>query len=225
MRITIALDGPVGAGKSSIADLVAKRLDILHLDTGAMSRAIGLYARRHGGAEDEDRVVGMLGDIQVRVTYRDGAQQTWLGDEDVTGLIRTQEVSMAASCVSRYRKVREKMVALQRELSRETSMIVDGRDIGTKVLVDAPVKIFLTAAAEERARRRYRELIEKGMSADYEQVLLELKQRDEQDSTREVDPLRCADDAIVVDTTHLDIQQTVDRILELTEAVYGQKNE
>ncbi len=225
MRITIALDGPVGAGKSSIADLVAKKLDILHLDTGAMYRAIGLYALRHGGAEDEDRVVGMLGDIQVRVTYRDGAQQTWLGDEDVTGLIRTQKVSMAASCVSRYRKVREKMVALQRELSRETSMIVDGRDIGTKVLVDAPVKIFLTAAAEERARRRYRELIEKGMSADYEQVLLELKQRDEQDSTREVDPLRCADDAIVVDTTHLDIQQTVDRILELTEAVYGQKNE
>ena len=161
MPMNIAIDGPVGAGKSSIADQVAQRLHILHLDTGAMYRTVALYMLRNGiDPQDEQTVSARCGEADVRVAYRDGAQRTMLGGEDVSDLIRTGEVSAAASAISKWPAVRRRMVAAQREIAATADMLIDGRDIGTRVLIDAPVKIFLTATPEERARRRYRQQIE-----------------------------------------------------------------
>ena len=191
MPMNIAIDGPVGAGKSSIADQVAQRLHILHLDTGAMYRTVALYMLRNGiDPQDEQTVSAHCGEADVRVAYRDGAQRTMLGGEDVSDLIRTGEVSAAASAISKWPAVRRRMVAAQREIAATADMLIDGRDIGTRVLIDAPVKIFLTATPEERARRRYRQQIEKGDMTPYEQVLAELNARDAQDMNRETDPLR-----------------------------------
>ena len=160
MPMNIAIDGPVGAGKSSIADQVAQRLHILHLDTGAMYRTVALYMLRNGiDPQDEQTVSAHCGEADVRVAYRDGAQRTMLGGEDVSDLIRTGEVSAAASAISKWPAVRRRMVAAQREIAATADMLIDGRDIGTRVLIDAPVKIFLTATPEERAHRRYRQQI------------------------------------------------------------------
>ena len=165
MVLNIAMDGPVGAGKSSIADAVAKRLGILHLDTGAMYRAIGLTALEKGvPVQDEQAVTALCQSLSMTVGHAADGQHTLVDGRDVTGFIRTPEVSMAASTVAKYAGVRAAMVALQRRLAQETPMLVDGRDIGTRVLMNAPVKIFLTASAEERARRRYRQQIEKGFA-------------------------------------------------------------
>ena len=164
MRLNIAIDGPVGAGKSSVADAVAKRLGILHLDTGAMYRALGLAALRAGtDPKDEQKIVELCRNTLVSVSHEADGQHTFLEGEDVTGLIRTPEVSMAASTVSRYAEVRKEMVRIQQRLAAETDMLVDGRDICTTVLPNATAKIFLTAAQEERARRRYQEMKEKGV--------------------------------------------------------------
>lgn len=216
MPLTIAMDGPVGAGKSTIADEVAKRLGILHLDTGAMYRAIGLSAIRRGiDFADAAALEALCGEVRVTVAYGEEGQITMVDGEDVSGLIRTEEVSMAASCVSRVVGVRKAMVALQQKLASETAMLVDGRDICTRVLPDATVKIYLTADAQERARRRYEQLRQKGGEDTFEQVLEDLKCRDAQDMNREVDPLRPAKDAVIVDTTGLNFEQSVEKILSV----------
>ena len=220
MPLNIAMDGPVGAGKSSIADAVAARLGILHLDTGAMYRAVGLSCLRQGvDPADEAAVNAVCEGVRIGVRHDGQGQRTLLNGEDVTGLIRTEEVSMAASTVAKYAGVRAAMVAAQRALAAETDMLVDGRDIGTRVLPDAPLKIYLTATPEERARRRFLQLREKGGTETYEEVLADLNRRDEQDMNRAVDPLRPAEDSVTVDSTHLSFDQVVDRIAALAEAV------
>ena len=219
MRLNIAIDGPVSAGKSSISDAVAKRLGILHLDTGAMYRALGLAVLRAGiDTQDEEKVVDLCRKLKVAVSHEADGQHTFVEGEDVTGMIRTPEVSMAASTVSRYTEVRKEMVRIQQQLAAETDMLVDGRDICTTVLPNATAKIFLTAAQEERARRRYLELKEKGMEESYEKVLKDLKARDEQDMNRPVEPLRQAPDAELVDSTSLTFDETVEAIVRIVEA-------
>ena len=218
MRLNIAMDGPVGAGKSSIADAAAKRLGILHLDTGAMYRALGLKALREGmDLQDEEKMVELCRGLNLAVRVGAGGQETLLDGEDVSSLIRTPEVSMAASTVSRYAQVRRRMVQLQQALAAEQDMILDGRDICTTVLPDAPVKIYLTATAEERAKRRWLEMKEKGEKDTYEEVLAQVRARDEQDMNRPVEPLRQAEDAVLLDTTDLSFDQVVDRITALAE--------
>jgi cytidylate kinase len=212
----IAIDGPVGAGKSTISDAVAKKLGILHLDTGAMYRAVGLTCLREGIDIDNERAVAeRCRDLLIGVSYENGAQRTLADGDDVTGSIRTPEVSGAASRVGTYADVRKAMVAAQQRLAAEQDMLLDGRDIGTRVLPDADVKIFLTASAEERARRRWKEMLDKGEEADYGEVLKAVKERDAQDMGREVDPLRCADDAVTVDTTNLSFDESVAAILAI----------
>jgi len=218
MRLNIAIDGPVGAGKSSIADEAARRLGILHLDTGAMYRALGVTALRNGiSTEDEAAVTDLCRHLNIAVSHAEDGQHTFVDGEDVTGLIRTPEASMAASTVSRYMEVRKEMVRLQQKLAAETDMIVDGRDICTTVLPNATAKIYLTASPEERARRRWLQMQKNGETDSYEQVLAELKKRDEQDMNRPVEPLRQAEDAVLLDSTNMSFDQVVDRILEITE--------
>ncbi len=222
MPMNIAIDGPVGAGKSSIADEVAKKLNSLQLDTGAMYRAFGLYALRSGADMGSEAALSALAEqVDVQVKYEGGAQRTLLFGEDVSDLIRTGEVSAAASAVSKWPAVRARMVRAQQEMAKTADMLIDGRDIGTVVLKDSPCKIFLTAAAEERARRRYAQNLEKGDHTPYEQVLLELNARDEQDMNRKTDPLRQAEDAVLLDSTNLTPEQTVEAIIRMVEGVYG----
>ena len=219
MRLNVAIDGPVSAGKSSVSDAVAKRLGILHLDTGAMYRALGLAATRAGiDTGNETKVGEFCRNLRVAGSHEADGQHTFLEDEDVTGLIRTPEVSMAASTVSKYAEVRKQMVRIQQQLAAETDMLVDGRDICTTVLPHATAKIYLTAAQEERARRRYAEMKEKGQEEPFEKVLEDLKARDEQDMNREVEPLRQAPDAELVDSTHLSFDETVEAIVRIVEA-------
>lgn len=214
--LNIAMDGPVGAGKSSIASAVARALGILHLDTGAMYRAVGLAAIRKGiDLGNEQAVTELCSSLNLTVACGDNGQRTMIDGEDVSALIRTPEVSMAASTVGRYAGVRKAMVSLQRKLAAQTPMLMDGRDICTVVLPEAPVKIFLTASAEERARRRWLEMTQKGDTTPYETVLADLRARDEQDMNREVDPLRPAEDAVIVDSTNLDFDGVVNAILKI----------
>ena len=221
MPLTIAIDGPVGAGKSTISDVVAQRLGILHLDTGAMYRAVGLCALEKGiDLQNEAAVSAMCenGEAQVSVEYENGAQRTLLNGRDVSGLIRTQEVGQAASAVSRYPTVRRILVRRQQEMAKSQSMLVDGRDIGTVVLKDATLKIYLTASAEARANRRMLQLREKGDDTPYEAILEEVNARDYQDMHRETDPLRQAEDAVLVDSSDLSFDETVEAILALAKA-------
>lgn len=223
--LNIAIDGPVGAGKSTIADAVAKQLHILHLDTGAMYRAVGLAALDAGvDVQDESAVTALCeaGGAHVDVRYRDGAQVTLLNGQDVSTRIRTQQAGTAASAVSRYAAVRRMLVLRQREIAAAQPMLLDGRDICTVVLPDAPVKIYLTASAEARARRRMNQLLEKGESAEFDDILREVNARDHQDMTRAVDPLRQAPDAQVVDSTDLNFDQTVQAILRIVEASHAE---
>ncbi len=217
--LLIAIDGPVGAGKSSISDEVASRLGILHLDTGAMYRAAGLYALRQGVAlEDEAAVTAAVLRAEIGVRYENGGQRTLLNGEDVSAQIRTPEVAAAASAVSRYPGVRAQLVRQQRALAQSTPMLMDGRDIGTVVLKDAPVKIYLTASAEKRAERRLIQYREQGENPSFEDVLAAVNARDEQDTHREADPLRQAEDAVVVDSSDLSFDETVAAILALVDA-------
>ena len=215
--LTIAMDG---AGKSTIADEVAARLGILHLDTGAMYRAAGLAVVKAGLDMQDEKAVSAFceeGKAHVDVKYVDGAQQTFVNGENVTPFIRTQEAGTVASCISRYATVRRMLVRRQQEIAKTQPMLMDGRDIGTVVLKDAPVKIYLTASAEARAQRRLNQLHEKGQDANFEDVLREVNARDYQDMNREVDPLRCADDATVVDSSDLNFEETVQAILRVVE--------
>ena len=218
MRLNIGIDGPVGAGKSTIADAVASRLGILHLDTGAMYRALGLTAlRRNIDVQDEDAIVALCRTLPVTVSHEPDGQHTYVEGEDVTGLIRTPEVSMAASTVSRYAEVRREMVRMHQRLAADTDMLLDVRDICTTVLPNATAKIYLTADAGERARRRWLEMQQKGLPDTYEEVLQAVLDRDHQDMNRPVEPLRQAEDAVLVDSTHMTFEQVVDRILEIVE--------
>lgn len=218
-HITIAIDGPGGAGKSTVADEIAKQLRILHLDTGAMYRAFAYQALSEGiSPDDEPALSGLAARISMDVSFTDGAQRTIVNGKDVTRLIRTPEISFAASTCSKTGDVRKLMVRMQQELAKTRSMVLDGRDIGTKVLPDATLKVYLTASPEVRARRRFDELTAKGIAAAYDKVLLDVIARDHQDSTRAIDPLRPAEDAVVIDTTNLTRSQVVRTVLNLLEA-------
>lgn len=221
MILNIAMDGPVGAGKSSIADAAANRLGILHLDTGAMYRALGLTAIERGvSLEDEAAITSLMHDVAITVAHSESGQRTMVDGRDVTGLIRTPAVSMAASAVGRYAGVRKAMVKLQQQLAATTPMLVDGRDICLRVLPEAPVKIFLTASAEARARRRWLEMCQKGDTTPFEQVLADVVVRDAQDMNREVDPLRPTPDAVILDTTEMDFEQSVQAVLRIVKEKY-----
>lgn len=208
--ISIAIDGPGGAGKSTIARTLARELGYIYVDTGALYRAIGLYARRSGAAPgDFGAVTALLPRIHLELRWVEGIQRIFLNGEDVSEEIRLPEISMAASDVSAMPPVREFLLDLQRDMARKNSVVMDGRDIGTVVLPDAQVKIFLTADPEARARRRCRELEEKGTPADYSKVLEELRQRDYNDTHRAAAPLKQAGDAVLADTTSLTLEESV----------------
>ena len=206
---SIAIDGPAGAGKSTMAKALARELGAMYLDTGAMYRAFGLYMLRKDAVNNPSAVAKAVDEVDVDVRFVDGAQRLYLSGEDVTDAIREPEVSMAASTVSAVPQVRERMVALQRKIAEGQNVVMDGRDIGTKVLPNATLKIYLTASAEERARRRCRELAEKGMPEPYEQVLQDMIRRDYQDTHRAASPLQPAEDSVHVDTSQLSIEKSV----------------
>lgn len=214
--INIAIDGPAGAGKSTIAKTASKNLGYIYVDTGALYRTIGLNALRQGkNTKDPDEVVPTLADVKVSLRFVDGEQRVFLGEEDVSEAIRQNEVSMAASNVSSIPAVREFLFDLQRNIASENNCIMDGRDIGTVVLPDAKIKIYLTASAEARADRRFKELTEKGQSVDYNVILEEIKKRDYQDMNREIAPLKKAEDAILVDTTELNLEESIDYMVKV----------
>ena len=218
--INIAIDGPAGAGKSTIARKLAANLGYIYVDTGALYRAVGVNAMR-GGADTKnaEQVTASLSSAKVSLRFVDGEQRVFLGEEDVSLAIRTPEASMAASNVSAIPAVREFLFDLQRDIAKANNCIMDGRDIGTVVLPDAQVKVFLTASAEVRAKRRYDELLAKGMEADYNQVLEEMVQRDYQDSHRAIAPLKQADDAVLLDTSEMNLEQ----VLEALETIVKEK--
>ena len=214
--IRIALDGPSGAGKSTVAKAVAKKLGIIYVDTGALYRAIGLYVQRQGvDKSDNEKIISMLGDIKVDLAFNDGVQTVLLNGEDVGGFIRTGEIAMYASAVSAIPEVRAFLLETQRKIARENSVIMDGRDIGTVIIPDANVKIYLVASAKARAERRYKELIAKGEDTTFEKVLADIKLRDKNDSTRAVAPAVKAKDAIKLDNSKLDQDQTIEKVLEI----------
>ena len=207
--ISVAIDGPSGAGKSSLAKRLAADLGYVYVDTGAMYRSIGLYAVRQGvDLHDADAVAALLPGIQLDIRLVEGAQHVYLNGEDVSEAIRAEEIGMAASAVSAHPQVRAFLLETQRGLAANQNVLMDGRDIGTVVLPHATVKIFLTASAEARAQRRCKELQEKGQPAVLETVLADIRQRDYQDTHREVAPLKQADDAILVDTSDIDFDQS-----------------
>lgn len=213
--VNIAVDGPAGSGKSTVCKLVAGRMGILYLDTGAMYRAIALKCiRDNADYAEKDAVKHVLDRLNLKIEYKDGKQVTLLDGEDVSDLIRTSQVSLIASYVSAYSFVRQKMVSLQREIAKKTSCILDGRDIGTNVLPDCRYKFYLTATAEVRAKRRYDEDRAKGSKQTYEEVLKEINDRDFQDKNRAVAPLKQASDAVVIDTSEMAIEDVVSKIIE-----------
>lgn len=208
--ISIAIDGPSGAGKSTLARRLAKEMGYVYVDTGAMFRAVGLYAVRAGkDPKDAAAVAALLPEISLRLASLDGAQHIYLNGEDVSEEIRREDMGMAASAVAVHPAVRSFLLEQQRALARTQNILMDGRDIGTVVLPDATVKIFLTASPEARAGRRLRELQEKGQPADYETVLADIRRRDDQDSHRAAAPLRQAADAVLLDTSALDFEQSL----------------
>ena len=216
MSIQVAVDGPAGAGKSTISKMVAKEMDLVYIDTGAMYRTVALYAIRRGAdCTDAAAVEALLDDIDMDIRLEDGNQRVYLGEEDVSEAIRTPEVSVGASNVGVIPAVRIKLVELQRQLAGKYDVIMDGRDIGTYVLPDATVKIFLTASVEVRAERRYKELLEKGVETTYEEVLEDMKYRDRNDSSRSFAPLKKAEDAVLADTGNLNLKESVELFLNI----------
>ena len=221
---SIAIDGPSGAGKSTLAKRLAQELGFLYVDTGAIYRTVGLAVRRRGiEPEDAGAVAAILGSLTITMGYgSDGLQHMFLDGEDVTQAIRENEISAYASKVASIPAVRDFLLEMQRKTAREHSVIMDGRDIGTVVLPQADVKLYLTAAAEARAERRYRELLERGQQADFGQVLQEVIERDRRDRSRETAPLRQADDAVLADTTGLDLEGSFQLLLGLIRERLGE---
>ena len=214
-KVSIAIDGPAGAGKSTISKVIAKKLGFIYVDTGAMYRAVALYALQNNiNTRNEDGVLeSVLDKIDIDIAYKCSVQHIYLNGTDVSDAIREPEVSMGASDVAVVPAVRLKLVELQRALAKRENVIMDGRDIGTYVLPDAEIKIFLTATAEERAKRRHIELVQKGVDASYKEVLADMIKRDHNDSTRKFAPLKQAEDAVLIDTTEYDFDGSVEAIL------------
>ena len=214
--INIAIDGPAGAGKSTIAKRVAKELSYIYVDTGAMYRAMALYLHRLGiSAEDTEKIAESCSGAEISIEYIDGEQVVLLGGENVNPLLRTREVSEMASKSSAVPQVRTRLVQLQQELGKKQNVVMDGRDIGTVVLPDAQVKIYLTASVDVRARRRWLELKEKGEDPVLEEIAREIEERDNRDMTREVSPLRIADDAVLVDSSAMTIEEVAEYMLKI----------
>ena len=213
--INVAIDGPAGAGKSTVAKAAAKELGYIYVDTGALYRTIALNAVRHGVLNDTEKIEAMLSDTKVELKYADGVQSVYLNGEDVSGLIRTPEISMGASVVSAIPKVRVFLLDLQRDIAKKNNVIMDGRDIATVVLPNADVKIFLFASPECRAKRRYDELIEKGESVTFDEVLDDVNKRDYQDSHREIAPLKPSEDSVMADTSELDLNGSVQLVVDI----------
>lgn len=212
----IALDGPSGAGKSSVAKLLSAKLGFIYVDTGALYRSIGLYVRDHGiDPKDAAAVEALLPDISLEIKYENGAQQVYLNGSCVGDKIRVNEISMYASAVSAIPAVRAFLLDTQRSIANTNNVIMDGRDIGTVILPDAEVKIFLIASNEARAKRRYKELIEKGQNVNYEDILADIITRDNNDRNRAVAPAIPADDAVILDNSELDLEGTMMRIIEI----------
>ena len=218
MGYNIAIDGPAGAGKSTIARLLAKRKGYVYVDTGAMYRALALYFLEQGiRPEDREAVVDACRKAEVAISYEDGVQQIYLNGRNVTSQIREEAVGNMASVTSAIPEVRARLLDLQRQLAKEQDVVMDGRDIGTHVLPEAQVKVYLTASVETRADRRYKELTEKGVSCDYEEIARDIHERDERDMNREVAPLRQAEDAVLVDSSDMTIEEVVEKIEGLCE--------
>jgi cytidylate kinase len=214
--INIAIDGPAGAGKSTLSKLLAKRFNFIYVDTGALYRVIGLFAHRQGiDTRDIGGVSQLLPKIKLELLCAVEGQRVILNGEDVSAAIRMPEISMAASNVSAIPEVRAFLLQLQQNIARDNDCLMDGRDIGTVVLPNAQIKIFLTASPQDRARRRYEELLERGVKVDYNVVLSEIIVRDAQDSDREIAPLKPADDAVIVDTSGLELEQSLERLYEI----------
>jgi cytidylate kinase len=216
--ISVAIDGPSGAGKSTIAKMSAQKFGFIYVDTGAIYRTVGLYVSRAGvSPRDAVKVQALLPGIRIEMRYDDGVQKMILNGEDVSDEIRLPEISRYASDVSAHAAVREFLLEMQRAMAEKHSVVMDGRDIGTVVLPDADVKIFLTASAEERAKRRHLELMEKGVRSTYDEVYSDMILRDSNDSSRAIAPLRPADDCVIIDTTQLGLAQSFEKVAELIE--------
>ena len=216
MIYNIAIDGPAGAGKSTIARRVARELSFIYVDTGAMYRAMALYLlRRKVNRDDTEQIGNICQDAEISIEYKNGEQIVLLNGENVNSYLRTEEVGNMASVSSAVPRVREKLLSLQRKLAKDMSVVMDGRDIGTTILPDADVKIYLTASSLTRAKRRYLELQEKGTVCNLDDIQKDIEERDQRDMNREISPLRQAEDAVLVDSSDLTIQQVVDRILQI----------
>lgn len=213
MGYNVAIDGPAGAGKSTIAKLVAKEKGYIYVDTGAMYRGLAIHFLKKGiSPEEKTAVADACRDAEVTIGYENGAQQIYLNGENITPMLRTEEVGNMASKTSAIPEVREKLLELQRSLAREKDVIMDGRDIGTNILPDADVKIYLTASVETRAKRRYNELKAKGVPCDLESISRDIEERDNRDMTRQIAPLKQAEDAILVDSSDMTIPEVVEKI-------------
>ena len=213
MGYNVAVDGPAGAGKSTIAKLVAKEKGYIYVDTGAMYRGLAIHFLKKGiSPEDKEAVAKACIDADVSIVYENGVQQVYLNGENITGMLRTEEVGNMASMTSAIPEVRGKLLELQRTLAREKDVIMDGRDIGTHVLPDADVKIYLTASVEIRAKRRYKELVEKGVQCDLKEIEKDIEERDYRDMTRKIAPLKKAEDAILVDSSDMTLKEVVNTI-------------
>lgn len=212
----VAIDGPAGAGKSTIAKMVARKMNLIYVDTGSMYRAMALACIRQGiKANEHEKVAEAIKDLRISLEYEEGVQQVILNGENVNAYIRTEEVDSMTSAIAIYREVREKLVAMQQAIAREKEVIMDGRDIGTCVLKDAPVKIYLTATSSTRAKRRYLQLKEKGQECDIETIEKDIIDRDYRDMHREISPLKQAEDAILVDSSEMTIEQVVEVISDI----------
>ena len=212
----IALDGPSGAGKSTVAKALASKLGIVYVDTGALYRTVGYFVRqKNADPKNADQVSALLPEISIEIKYVDGAQHVYLNGEDLGDKIRTPEMSMYASAVSAIPAVRAFLLDTQRDIAHKNSVVMDGRDIGTVILPDAEVKVFLFASNEARAKRRYKELIAKGEDVKYEDVLREMIERDNNDRNRDVAPAVPAEDAVMMDNSHMSIEENVDAVVEL----------
>lgn len=216
MGYNVAIDGPAGAGKSTVAKRVAKELGFIYVDTGAMYRALAVFFLKKGlKPEDTEKIAEVCKDAQVSIGYEAGVQQVYLNGENVTTLLRTEEVGNMASVSSAVREVRAQLLELQRELARTKDVVMDGRDIGTNILPNADVKVYLTASVETRANRRYLELQEKGINCNLEEIAHDIEERDTRDMNREIAPLKQADDAVLVDSSNMTIDEVVEAIKSL----------
>ena len=216
MSYNIAIDGPAGAGKSTIAKLIAKKKNYIYVDTGAMYRAMALYFLETGiKADEQEKISHVVDQIDVTITYENGEQVVWLNGRNVNGMIRTEEVSRMASATSVNSDVRTKLVELQRKLALKENVVMDGRDIGTVVLPNADVKVYLTASSAVRAKRRYEEQLAKGEECNLEEIEKDIIERDHRDMTREISPLRQAEDAILLDSSDMTIEEVADAVIAL----------